>query len=178
MNDSAPAFVPQTLPPVIRSCDVADMAQVCQLYAREVLTGTASFEETAPSLDEMVARRASVLANGCPYLVAVRGAEVVGFAYAGPFHTRSAFRYTVENTVYVDPVAARAGVARALMAEVIARCTASGFRQMIAVIGGDNPASVAFHSAMGFRLVGRLEKVGFKFGRWLDTTTMQRSLGE
>ena len=122
-------------------------------------------------------RRAVVLAHGCPYVVATRGDIIVGFAYAGAFGSRSAYRFTVENTVYLDPNAARSGIGRLLMERVIADCGSSGFRQMIAVIGDENPASVAFHAALGFSPVGRMQRVGFKFGRWLDTTLMQRGLG-
>ena len=167
-------------PPVVtvRSCTLQDMAEVAAIYAHHVLTGTASFEDIPPSLEEMNARRAAVLAHGCPYLVAERGGRIAGYAYAGEFRTRPAYRFTVENTVYLEPSAARAGVGRVLMNEVIARCGQAGFRQMIAVIGGENPASVAFHAALGFRCVGQMAAVGFKFGRWLDTTVMQRGLGQ
>lgn len=153
------------------------MAAIQRLYAAEVETGTATFEEEPPSISEMMARRAAVLAHGCPYLVAERAGRLAGFAYAGPFRTRSAYRFTVENTVYVDPAAARTGIARALMEQVIADCRRAGFAQMIAVIGDENPASVGFHASLGFRMVGRMERVGFKLGRWLDTTIMQRELG-
>ena len=153
------------------------MSHVHKIYAHHVLTGTASFEEVPPTLDEMLTRRAAVLAHGCPYVVAARGDAIVGYAYAGAFRARSAYRFTVENTVYLDPAALRCGIARAMMTEVVAQCDAAGFQQMVAVIGGENPASVVFHAAIGFRTVGHMEAVGFKFGRWLDTTIMQRALG-
>ena len=163
-------------PLLIRDCEPSDMTAVQAIYSDQVLTGTASFEDVPPTLDEMLARRSAALAHGCPYLVAERDGTIVGFAYAGPHRTRPAYRHTVENTVYLDPAATRQGAGRALMAEVIARCGRAGFKQMIAVIGDENPASVAFHAAIGFRVAGRLDKVGFKFGRWLDSTLMQREL--
>ena len=163
-------------PLIVRAALDADMAAIQRLYAAEVATGTATFEEEAPSVSEMTARRAACVSHGCPYLVAEQAGVVVGFATAGPFRARSAYRFTVENTVYVDPAAARKGVARALMERVIADCRDAGFAQMVAVIGDENPASVGFHTAMGFTLIGRLERVGFKHGRWLDTTLMQRAL--
>ena len=161
----------------IRAAADVDMEEVQQIYAAEVERFTASFEEVAPTVDEMKARRAAILAAGCRFLVAVRSGKVVGFAYSGPYRTRSAYRFTVESTVYVAPSAQRAGVARRLMMRLITECEQAGFRQMIAVIGDENAASVAFHAAIGFSFAGKLERVGFKFGRWLDTTTMQRSLG-
>ena len=161
---------------LVRPCDEGDMEQVQAIYAHHVLTGTASYEDTPPSLDEMHARLAAVRSHRCPYLVAVRSSRVIGFAYAGAFRTRSAYRFTVENTVYLDAAAGRCGIGRTLMEQVIADCTAAGFRQMIAVIGGENPGSIAFHAAMGFRTAGVMERTGCKFGRWLDTTLMQRDL--
>jgi L-amino acid N-acyltransferase YncA len=166
----------QTTPLTIRGCGESDLQAVQAIYAHHVLTGTASFEEIAPSVEELHARYKTVHAHGGPYVVAERNGLVVGYAYAGPYHVRSAFRYTVESTVYLDPSATRSGIARALMGVVIAKCESAGFRQMIAVIGGDNPASVAFHAAIGFRTVGKMTDVGFKFGRWLDTISMQRGL--
>jgi L-amino acid N-acyltransferase YncA len=163
-------------PILIRDCTQQDITAVHAIYSAQVLTGTASFEEVPPSIEEMEARRMAVLAHGCPYLVAERAGALVGYAYAASYRTRSAYRFTVENTVYIDPGEARQGSARALMLEVIGRCSRSGFSQMIAVIGDENPPSVAFHTAIGFRVVGRLDKVGFKFGRWLNSTVMQREL--
>ena len=164
-------------PVQIRAAQDADMIAVQRIYAAEVLAGTASFEEVPPTAAEMMARCAAIRAHDCPFLVADWKGEVAGFAYAGSYRSRSAYRFTVENTVYVAPHAQRSGVARALMERIIMDCETAGFRQIIAVIGDENPASVAFHAAMGYRFAGKLEKVGFKFGRWLDTTTMQLSLG-
>lgn len=163
-------------PRMIRDCGDADMVGVHAIYTQTVLTGTASFEHDPPSLLEMGARRAAILAHPCPYLVAVEGADVLGFAYAGPYRPRQAYRFTVENTVYVAASATRRGIGIALMGVLIERCRALGYHQMIAVIGGDNQPSVALHLQAGFRNQGTLRNVGHKFGVWLDTTLMQLDL--
>jgi phosphinothricin acetyltransferase len=151
------------------------MGQVQAIYTHHVLHGTASFEELAPALAEMLRRRADVLARGLPFLVAERDGRVVGYSYATPYRARSAYRFSIENSVYVAAGLARAGIGRALLVELIARCEAGEWRQMIAVIGdSDNAASIALHERLGFRMVGTLRNVGVKFGRWLDTVLMQR----
>lgn len=160
----------------IRDCAELDMPSVHAIYAHQVLTGTASFEITPPTLNEMIARRDAILAHPGPYLVAVADAVVVGYAYAGCYRTRHAYRFTVENTVYVAEAAARRGIGLALMDAVIERSQALGYHQMIAVIGGDNAASVALHARAGFHLVGIHKSVGHKFGQWLGSTIMQRAL--
>lgn len=166
-------------PPLVRDASDADMAAVASIYAHHVLTGVASFEETAPSPAEMAGRRAAVLALGAPYLVAELEGRVVGFAYAGSYRARPAYRHTVEDSVYVEPNALGRGVGRALLGEVVARCEAAGFRQMVAVIGDSaNAGSVALHAALGFAMIGTLPAVGFKFGRWVDSVLMQRALGD
>ncbi len=152
------------------------MAAICAIYAREVVEGTATFETDPPPLQDMVRRRAAVVAHPCPYVVAEAEGIVHGFAYAGPFRTRAAFRGTVENSVYVAPQAQRRGVGLALTCAVIERCAAMGFHQMIAVIGGDNPGSISMHDHAGFQHCGFLKNVGWKFDRWLDVTMMQREL--
>lgn len=155
-----------------------DMAAVQATYAREVLRGLASFEEVPPDTSAMESRRNAVVALGLPWLVAERDGRVAGYAYASSYRPRPAYRHTVESSVYVDPAARGKGVARALMAELIARCEAGGWRQMIAVIGDSaNVASIGLHAAMGFHHVGTFEAVGFKFGRWVDSVLMQRPLG-
>jgi phosphinothricin acetyltransferase len=127
----------------------------------------------------MARRRRERVEMGMPYLVAEIGGEIVGFAYAGPFHTRPAYGWTVENTVYVDPGAQRRGVATRLMKEIIERCTEKGYRQMIAVISeSDDGASIKLHEKLGFALAGRNRAVGFKHGRWIDTLHLQLALGE
>src|SRR5258708_7585842 len=159
------------------ACD-DDMPSVQAIYAHHVLHGSASFEEEPPALAEMQRRRADVLARGLPYLVAELDKRVAGYAYATPYRTRSAYRFTIENSVYVDQARHRAGVGRALLTELIARCERGDWRQMIAIIGGSgHAASIGLHVALGFRQVGTLQSVGLKFGRWHDTVLMQRPLG-
>jgi L-amino acid N-acyltransferase YncA len=163
---------------VVREARDDDIVQVQAIYAHHVLHGTASFEEEAPSLAEMVRRRADVLAKGLPYLVAEIDGRVAGYSYATPYRARSAYRCSIENSVYVDQARHRAGVGRALLTELIARCEGGPWRQMIAVIGDSAQApSIGLHTALGFRHIGTIEAVGFKFGRWLDTVLMQRALG-
>ncbi len=155
------------------------MERVTEIYGHHVVHGLGTFEEEPPSVWEMIARANAVSAAGLPYLVAEADGEVLGFAHAGPFRTRAAYRYTVEDTVYVAPAAARRGVGRALLGEVVARCGAAGMRQMLAVIGdSDNAASIGLHRALGFTLLGVAREVGFKHGRWVDIVWMQRRLGD
>ena len=144
-----------------------------------VETGGGSFEYDPPDDVEMTRRRNAVIGGGYPYIVAEAEGEILGYAYAGAYRPRRAYRYTVENSVYVAAEAHRHGVGRALLAELIRRCTDAGFRQMIAVIGdSDNHGSIGLHRKMSFREVGTVENVGFKFGRWLDSVTMQLALGD
>jgi len=163
---------------LVRDARDADMAQVQAIYAHHVLHGTASFEEEPPPLAEMLRRRGEVLAKGLPYLVAEADGRVAGYSYATPYRARSAYRFSIENSVYVDHMRHRSGVGRALLSELITRCEGGDWRQMIAVIGDSaQEASIGLHAALGFRHVGTLQSVGFKFGRWLDTVLMQRALG-
>jgi phosphinothricin acetyltransferase len=162
----------------VRDSREDDMAEVAAIYAHHVLHGAASFEEEPPGLAEMTRRRGDVLARGLPYLVAEREGRVVGYSYATPYRTRAAYRFTIENSVYVDSELGGAGIGRALLSALIARCEAGEWRQMIAVIGDShNAASIGLHAKFGFRPVGTLRAVGFKFGRWVDTVLMQRQLG-
>jgi len=141
--------------------------------------GLASFEEVPPDRDEIARRRAAAHAARLPYLVAEIDGVVRGFAYASPFRTRSAYRYTVEDSVYVAADALHAGIGSALLSELIARCTERGFRQMIAVIGDSaNYASIGLHAKLGFTQTAVMPAVGFKFGRWVDSVRMQRPLGD
>lgn len=141
-------------------------------------TGTASFELEPPDITEIARRRHAVLASGLPWLTAERAGRVVGYAYAGPFRPRPAYRFCVENSIYVDAAARGQGVGALLLAELIARCEAWGARQMVAVIGDSaNAGSIGVHRAAGFRHAGCVEQVGWKFGRWLDVVFMQRALG-
>ena len=164
---------------VVRDAGDGDLETIRAIYAHHVLGGLASFEEEPPDIAEIARRRATVVALGLPYLVAERASTVSGFAYAGPYRPRPAYRHTVENSVYVAPDAAGFGLGRLLLGALIERCAARGYRQMVAVIGDSaNSASVTLHAAMGFRQVGTLSSTGFKFGRWVDTVLMQRPLGE
>jgi L-amino acid N-acyltransferase YncA len=161
----------------VRDSRDEDMAGVQAIYAFHVLHGLASFEEEPPSVEELVRRRGDVLARGLPYLVAERDGEIVGYSYAAPYRTRSAYRFTVEDSVYVDHRQSRTGVGHALLSGLIARCRAGGWHQMIAVIGdSENAASIVLHERLGFRLTGTLRAVGYKFGRWVDSVLMQLAL--
>jgi phosphinothricin acetyltransferase len=162
----------------VRDSREDDLERVCAIYGHHVRHGTGTFEEEPPALEEMARRRAAVVTQGLPYLVVEEGGDVVGFAYAGQYRPRAAYRFTVESSVYVDHTALGRGYGRALMADVVARCSEGPWRQMLAVIGDSaNTASVRLHERLGFRPVGTFRDVGFKFGRWLDTVLMQRMLG-
>jgi L-amino acid N-acyltransferase YncA len=163
----------------IRPCEERDLAAVLEIYTPQVLSGSASFEIEVPSLDEMTRRWRDVTGRGLPYIVAERDGTVVGYAYAGPYRPRPAYRYTVENSVYVAAGQERRGIGRMLLTALLNRCEAMGVRQVMAVIGDSaNEASIRVHSALGFRRVGTLTSVGYKHSRWLDVVLMQRELGE
>jgi phosphinothricin acetyltransferase len=163
----------------IRPTVAADLAAITEIYAHEVREGTATFELVPPDPDEMT-RRFQVLMDGAfPYLVAELDGSVVGYAYASSYRPRPAYRFTVENSVYLRPQVHRRGIGRQLLERLIAECGTRGFRQMIAVIGDSaNTASVGVHARCGFQMIGTHPGVGLKFGRWLDTVMMQRELGE
>ena len=162
-----------------RPCTREDMPGVREIYALEVREGTASFELEPPSIADMVARLAAIEAAALPYVVAELEGRIAGYAYAGPYRPRPAYRHTVEDSVYVARWARRQGVGRTLLDAVIQRAAVRGMRQMVAIIGDSaHAASIRLHARAGFRLVGTLEHVGWKFGRWLDTVIMQRPLGE
>ncbi len=164
---------------VLRACALADIPAITAIYAHAVLTGRASFELQAPDEAEMTRRRATLLEGGFPYLVAERAGQVVGYAYAGAYRPRPAYRNTVENSVYVQADQQGLGIGRALLAALIDQATALGFRQMVAVIGDSaNTASITLHERLGFRLIGVVEAVGWKHEQWLDTVLMQRRLGD
>jgi L-amino acid N-acyltransferase YncA len=166
-------------PPIIRPAAHADIPAITAIYAHAVNHGTATFEIEPPDEREM-ADRFRALTEGCfPYLAAERDGALLGYAYAGPYRTRIAYRYTLENSIYVAPDCHRQGVGRTLMEVLIQEAGARGFRQMVAVIGDSRQvASIALHRATGFEMIGTLTAVGFKFNRWLDTVLMQRPLGE
>jgi phosphinothricin acetyltransferase len=163
----------------IRPAIVADLASITEIYADAVRVGTATFELVPPDLAEMTRRFQVLTDGGFPYLVAMLEGRVAGYAYAGPYRPRPAYRFTVENSVYLRPAIHRRGVGLQLLQRLIAECEARGFRQMIAVIGDSaNAASIGVHAACGFQMVGTHPNVGLKFGRWLDTVMMQRELGD
>lgn len=162
----------------IRAVEPADLPRIAEIYADAVDNGTATYELEAPTLEEMRSRHAALLAQGYPYIVAERDGQVVGYAYAGPFRARAAYRFLVEDSIYLAPEAKGAGVGTALMRALIEECTRRGFRQMIAVIGdgrSDSP-SVRLHERMGFSHTGSMPGSGYKHGRWLDTALMQLSM--
>lgn len=164
---------------LVRAATPADIAAAHTIYSHHVLHGTGSFEEVPPSLDEMRARFQTVLGNGLPYLVAEHHGIVKGYSYAAPFRPRSAYRYTVEDSIYIAPDSLGIGIGRMLLRTLIDLCAAAGRRQMVAVIGGsDNHASIQLHTRLGFRAVGVIAGSGYKFQRWTDTVIMQRALGE
>jgi phosphinothricin acetyltransferase len=164
---------------VVRDAAERDVPRITAIYAHAVLTGLATFEMVPPEAAEMARRRANVLATELPYFVAEDEGGILGYAYAAPYRTRAGYRYTVEDSVYVDQDAVGRGVGRRLLERLIEACTARGCRQMIAVIGDQaNAASIGLHEACGFARVGLLPSTGFKFGRWVDSVLMQRGLGE
>lgn len=167
------------LPTTIRDASEADMPAVQAIYAHHVLHGLGTFEEMPPPVDDITARHAAIVAAGLPWLVAEIDGRVAGFAYAGPFRARAAYRFTVEDSVYVGAGFARRGVGRALLGQLIRRCEAGPWRQMLAVIGDSgNDGSLGLHRAFGFTNVGTMKSVGFKHGGWVDVVMMQRALGE
>ena len=163
----------------IRPAKISDIPAITRIYAHAVEHGTASFELAPPDEAEMTHRMNDLMGKDFPYLVAEIDGVLAGYAYAGPFRARPAYRLTVENSVYIAPDIQGRGIGRALLAALIEAAQARGFRQMIAVIGDSTrqAASIGLHEALGFRHVGILDHVGFKHGRWLDSVLMQRALG-
>jgi L-amino acid N-acyltransferase YncA len=162
----------------IRPAGPGDVAAITRIYGEAVANGTASFEIEPPTEAEMARRLEALVAKNFPYVVAERAGVVAGYAYAGPYHTRPAYRWSIEDSVYVAPEFQRQGLGRLLLARLIADAEARGFRQMIAVIGDSaNAGSIELHAAAGFRRIGAVQSVGFKHGRWLDCVLMQRPLG-
>lgn len=165
-------------PLLIRPSTPEDLPAITAVYAHAVLHGTGTFELEPPDEAEMATRREGVLANGCPWLVAERGGLVLGYAYANLFRPRRAYRFCLEDSIYLAPQARGQGVGRVLLAELLARCEALGARQMLAVIGdSDNAGSIGVHRALGFQDAGVLKASGWKFDRWLDVVILQRALG-
>jgi phosphinothricin acetyltransferase len=163
----------------IRPAIAADLPFVTGIYEHAVLYGTATFELIPPDLTEMTRRFGVLMEGGFPYFTAALDGRVVGYAYAGAYRPRPAYRFTVENSVYLQPAIHRRGIGLQLMQRLIVESEARGYRQMIAVIGDSaNAGSIAVHGKCGFQMIGTHPNVGFKFGRWLDTVMMQRALGE
>jgi phosphinothricin acetyltransferase len=170
MQRPAPIFT-------LRPATETDMAGVQRIYGDHVNHGLASFEESPPDVEEMLARFRNLKRLSFPYIVAERERKICGYSYAGPYRTRSAYRFTIENSVYVDRAYHGQGIGRALLTELICECEMGPWRQMIAIIGNSgNSASIALHQSLGFRMVGTLREVGFKHDQWVDTVLMQRSL--
>lgn len=162
----------------IRAAGPGDIAAITRIYAEAVRRGTATFEIEPPEEAEMARRMQALVANSYPYLVAERPGLIAGYAYAGPYHLRPAYRWTVEDSIYLDPPFHGQGIGRRLIRHLLADAEARGFRQVIALVGDStNTASIALHTGVGFQLIGTLQSVGFKHGRWLDVVLMQRSLG-
>jgi L-amino acid N-acyltransferase YncA len=163
---------------IIRPSRDDDIGAITAIYGHHVLNGVASFEEVPPEPAEVTRRRGDILARGLPYLVAEHDRKVLGYCYAGPFRPRIGYRYTLEDSIYVDPDAVGRGIGRALLSAVLEGCEKLGYRQMVAVIGGrETVASIRLHAALGFTHAGVFTGIGFKFGRWVDTVLMQRALG-
>lgn len=163
----------------LRAAEDADGPALAAIYAPAVLHGTASFEVDPPSPEEITRRLVAIRAEGLPWLVAERAGIVVGYAYAGRYRTRPAYRWSVEDSIYVLPAEQGTGIGGALLAALINVCTELGYRQMVAVIGDSaSEGSIRLHRSMGFEHAGRVRSVGFKHGRWLDQVIMQRPLGD
>ncbi len=164
--------------PLIRPSRDEDLDAITRIYGHHVLHGTGTFETTPPSLADMTSRRADVLAKGLPWLVAEDNGQVLGFAYGNWFKPRPAYRFSVEDSIYMDPSAHRKGLGRALLAELLAVLERTGTRKVMAVIGDSaNAGSIGVHKALGFEPVGVVQSCGWKFDRWLDIVLMQKTLG-
>lgn len=161
---------------IIRDAVEADAEAIAAIYGHHVLHGTASYDLEPPSADFHREKIRTIVEAGWPFLVAEQRGEIAGYAYATQIRPRAAYRFTAEDSIYVHPRNQRQGVGRSLLEALIERSAGCGFRTMIAVIGGAEPASVGLHRALGFEEVGRLKEVGFKFGRWLDNVYMQRRI--
>ena len=162
----------------LRPASADDLPAIQSIYAHHVLKGLASFEEQPPPLEEIRRRYEDVCARGLPWLAADFGGEIIGYGYCAPYRARSAYRFALEDSIYVRPGSEGKGVGGVLLGALIERCEALGYRQLVAVIGDSaNAASINLHAAFGFLRVGTLRSVGFKFGRWVDSVVMQRPLG-
>jgi len=173
MNTVSPSDI------IIRDVSDADMPAIHEIYAHQVLHGVSSWEEEPPSLEEIILRRDNVIQGGYPYRVAVMDGVVVGYSYASAYRPRPGYRHTVENSIYIAESAQRLGLGKRLLEDLISICTDLNFRQMIAVVGdSENVMSIDFHTKMGFRRIGTIDSIGYKFGRWLDSVILQLNLGD
>ena len=162
---------------IVRASTAQDAPALAAIYGHHVLHGFGTFEEVPPGAEEMAARRQAIVERGLPYLVAEDAGQVLGFAYAGPFRPRAAYRYTVEDSVYVAPEAVGRGVGKAVLAAVLRECEAFGIRQVIAVIGdSENAGSIGLHASLGFEPAGVGKALGWKHGRWVDIVWMRKPL--
>ena len=162
----------------LRPARAEDLPAIHSIYAHHVLHGLASFEEEPPSVEELGRRYRDVTGRGLPYLVAEYGIDIAGYGYCSPYRARSAYRYALEDSIYIRHDMTGRGVGKRLLEQLVRQCEALGYRQIIAVIGDSaNGASIGVHAACGFLRVGTLRSVGFKFGRWVDSVYMQRPLG-
>jgi len=162
----------------VRPASPADIPAIQAIYAHHVMKGLASFEEAPPAVEEMRRRFDDIAARGLPYVIAEFGGTIAGYGYCALYRPRSAYRYALEDSVYVRPDVQGRGVGGAILAELVRRCEALGYRQLIAVIGDSgHAASIGLHASQGFLRVGTLRSVGYKFGRWVDSVIMQRPLG-
>jgi phosphinothricin acetyltransferase len=166
-----------TYPPTIKPASEEDAAQIAGIYAHHVRKGTASFDTEPRSIEATIAKIAECDARGWPFLICADGDAILGYAYATQFRDRPAYGLACEDSIYVHPDHVGKGVGKLLLSALVEAAEAAGFRQMLAVVGGGEPASVALHASLGFEHVGRMRSVGRKFGRWLDSVYMQRALG-
>lgn len=169
---------PNVTAPIIRQASVDDATAIAAIYAEHVRIGTASFDTVPRSVSDTERKIEEITSRGWPFIVAEHKGEILGYAYANQFRDRAAYSFACENSIYVRADCVGQGVGAALLGALVEAATTLGFRQMIAVIGGGEPASVAVHAKMGFQHAGRMRSVGRKFGRWLDTVYMQLELGE
>lgn len=162
----------------LRPASLADVVRLTEIYRESVLNGTATYELDPPSEEEMGNRVKNITRQGYPYIVAEnQDGHILGYAYGNAFRTRPAYRWLVEDSIYLAPEARGMGIGKALLNELLTLCEGLGFRQMVAVIGGASPASIAVHSSCGFQHGGIMKATGFKLGQWLDTVIMQKELG-
>ena len=174
---NGPAMQPETFSS--RDSEPGDAPAITAIYAHSVITSVATFDEQPPSVEEMRQRRAEVIDSGLPFIVAIGDdGHIFGYAYAAAFRRRTGYRYTLEDSVYVERTATHRGIGTALLTALIDRCAAAGYRQMVAVIADtERTASIGLHEKLGFKMVGVLPAAGFKFRRWIDVVLMQRALG-